>query len=135
MIPSDNVMDEFGISKKGWLLNQTGHDLSQPETFCLEKMQDSFEIFTIVCYNTENDGLNLLYTIALIVSLPFLFCTFLVYALIKELRNLHGKSVMCHVATLLVAFTGLLITQFETRNIEGDLVCLILGMFIYYFIF
>ncbi|XP_060865535.1 G-protein coupled receptor Mth2-like isoform X2 [Metopolophium dirhodum] len=79
---------------------------------------DSFRITKKMEY--EATGGNIVYTIGMILSLPFLFSTFLVYALIRDLRNLHGKSLMCHVATLMVAYTSLITVQFISDLVNEE---------------
>jgi len=49
-----------------------------------------------------------LYPYLLYGSSTFLIATFVVYAIIPELRNnVHGISIMCHVASLAVMYIGL----------------------------
>ncbi len=43
----------------------------------------------------------------LILSSVFLIATFIVYAIIPEIRNIHGISIMCHVASLATMYIGL----------------------------
>lgn len=38
----------------------------------------------------------------MLISVPFLLVTLIVYSLIPELRNLHGKCLMCYVFGLTV---------------------------------
>lgn len=47
----------------------------------------------------------------LLISSIFLIATFIVYAVIPEIRNIHGVSIMCHVASLAVMYIGLAIIQ------------------------
>jgi len=42
-----------------------------------------------------------------IISCAFLLMTLLVYLCLPSLQNLHGKTLMCHVSSLLLAFTCL----------------------------
>jgi len=100
----------------GWLLNEFGAVIAPPGEFCLDLFSTfNFKTLPVVCPPVlmENKivGGDIVHTIGMILSLPFLFSTFLVYALIRDLRNLHGKSLMCHVATLLVANTSLITVQ------------------------
>ncbi|XP_022161437.1 G-protein coupled receptor Mth2-like isoform X2 [Myzus persicae] len=122
MNPLVEEKDNFRITKAGWLLNESGSVIAPPGKFCLDTFTSfNYQILPVVCSPEQmtNEGLgrNMLYIIGMFLSLPFLFSTFLVYALIKDLRNLHGKSLMCHVATLLVAYTSLITVQFTTDNV------------------
>lgn len=54
--------------------------------------------------------------------------TFIVYAIIPEIRNVHGISIMCHVASLTVMYIGLGIIQMKPYAIYGTGWCTALGM-------
>jgi hypothetical protein len=62
----------------------------------------------------------------LLISVPFLIFTVLVYFLIPELRDLHGKSLICHVMCLTVAYIFLAAVQLvgETLN---EKICIFVG--------
>ncbi|XP_044763916.1 G-protein coupled receptor Mth2-like isoform X3 [Coccinella septempunctata] len=61
----------------------------------------------------------------MIISMPFLLVTFLVYALLPD-RNLHMKALMCYVINLLHAYIFLVTIQL-TDEVFEDTVCAILG--------
>lgn len=61
----------------------------------------------------------------MIISIPFLLATFLVYSL-PELRNLHGKNLMSHVGSLFVAYIVLVVVQMESAILPLD-VCIAFG--------
>lgn len=135
MLPSSNKNDNFRITKTGWLLNESEAIIAPPGQFCLEAFSThNYQVLPVVCspeqMENEQLGGNMFYTIGMFLSLPFLFSTFLVYALIRELRNLHGKSLMCHVATLLVAYTSLITVQFITNSVIKEW-CVFLGKSIF----
>lgn len=137
MSPSERTTDNFRISEKGWLLNESGSNIAEPGQFCIDQFHKfNFQILPVVCSRPRKDitnekepAIKLIFTVGMILSLPFLFSTFLVYALIRDLRNLHGKSLMCHVATLLVAYASLIVVQFITTNIFKMKYCIILGKY------
>lgn len=130
--------DRFQINEVGWLLDDVGNVIAQPDNFCLEQFSESnYQVLPVVCSPQRpipqlEDEKQMFSTIGMILSLPFLFSTFLVYALIKDLRNLHGKSLMCHVATLLIAYTSLIVIQFITNDIDSEW-CVVLGESIFLF--
>ena len=45
------------------------------------------------------------------ISSIFLIATFVVYAIIPEIRNIHGVTIMCHVASLATTYICLGIIQ------------------------
>ncbi|KAL4142489.1 hypothetical protein QTP88_004935 [Uroleucon formosanum] len=137
LTPSLNKTDSFRITKTGWLLSESGTIIAPPDKFCLDSFSKfNFQTLPVICspelMESEAIGGNMFYTIGMILSLPFLFSTFLVYALIRDLRNLHGKSLMCHVATLLVAYTSLITVQFVTDSINEEW-CVFLAYVVQFF--
>ena len=66
----------------------------------------------------------------MLISVPFLLITFLVYGFVPELQNLHGKSLMCYVFGLTVLFICLSIVQLSKDGLS-NLGCLIVGYLIY----
>lgn len=63
----------------------------------------------------------------MLISIPFLVVTFLVYGLISELRNLHGKSLMCYVANLIVLYVSLSIIQLNGEEKIPEGYCELVG--------
>lgn len=62
-------------------------------------------------------------------SVPFFILTFFVYAILPDQRNLHGKSFMCYIAGLAIAYAMLsLITLIE---IKDPFFCKLSGYIIY----
>ena len=85
----------------------------------------------IVCYSDEEENLKEdawvlnIFSYVLLISSIFLIATFVVYALVPEMRNLHGLSVMCQVASLAVTYILLAINQ---MNLKINAVpCIIIG--------
>jgi len=68
-----------------------------------------------------------LYPYFLFVSSAFLVATFIVYAIIPELRNIHGVSIMCHVSSLAVTYIGLGLMQ-TIMHFFNDEACIITGI-------
>lgn len=69
-----------------------------------------------------------------ITSCAFLLMTLLVYACLPSLQNLHGKTLMCHVSSLLLAFICLpiitWITPSESIEEQSTATCKALGWFL-----
>lgn len=99
--------------------------------YCLESVRGEEGIFTLLCFppGDEDEQTKITFTvypIGMILSSPFLLATFLVYAIIPDLRNLHGKSLMCHVFSNVVAYVTLSIVQIATDYISSFL-CITFG--------
>lgn len=72
-----------------------------------------------------------MFPIGMLLSTVFMALTLVVYGLLPELRNLHGKCLMCHVACLLMAYLSLSIIQLGT-SILPEWMCTFLRE--YYFL-
>lgn len=66
-------------------------------------------------------------------SLPFLIATFVIYACIDELQNLHGKCLMCYVLSLIILHIDLVIIQVDFLNV--GFFCTLAGYVLYFFTF
>ncbi|PNF36788.1 G-protein coupled receptor Mth2 [Cryptotermes secundus] len=112
----DDESDEFTLTPTG-VLNVPGEGNFTAAEYCIEAFENPEKILPLLCFEDddesaeETEGTGMLYAVGMIISVPFLFATFLVYAMIQELRNLHGKSLMCHVSTLLTGYLFLAIVQ------------------------
>uniref|UniRef100_A0A1B6DQS8 G-protein coupled receptors family 2 profile 2 domain-containing protein n=1 Tax=Clastoptera arizonana TaxID=38151 RepID=A0A1B6DQS8_9HEMI len=99
-----------------WFLNK----FYTTADYCLDTFVNSSTILTLMCFpDQEPSSLSTyrLYSIGLFISLPFLFLTFLTYAVLPELQNLHGKNLMCHVVCLFIAYMLLGVLQLAGDNI------------------
>lgn len=82
-------------------------------------MNDShFQTVTFVCFN-DDDTEEIrtrykVYATLLAISAAFLAVTFVVYIFLPKLLNLHGKTLVCHVLSLFVAYSFLSVVQFAT---------------------
>lgn len=68
----------------------------------------------------------------MLISLPFLILTFIVYGSISELRNLHGKCLMSYIVAITILYIGLIVVNLANDwFIGGEFPCLLLGYLIY----
>ncbi|XP_069704986.1 G-protein coupled receptor Mth2-like [Periplaneta americana] len=101
-----------------------------PREFCLEVFldedMDQEDVMPLVCFKEpfappSRPLQYILYPIGLLISVPFLIVTMLVYCLIPELRDLHGKALSCHVMCLAVAYVFLATVQLVGDTLQQDL--------------
>ncbi|KAL1124011.1 hypothetical protein AAG570_001781 [Ranatra chinensis] len=86
--------------------------------------------FVFLCFPEEvhNSKVTVWLPAGLIVSCFFLFVTFVVYACLPSLHNLHGKNLMCYVFSLLVAFLCLAAMQLDLPVVSSSLhMCIFVG--------
>jgi hypothetical protein len=122
--------DQFTLSPTGVLYVPAEGNFTVTE-YCIEAFEDAKKISPLLCFTDEeeeeeNPETHVMYAVGMIVSVPFLFATFLVYAMVPELRNLHGKSLMCHVSSLLTAYSFLSIVQLGSTLLSTEF-CIFCG--------
>ncbi|KAK9296344.1 hypothetical protein QLX08_009666 [Tetragonisca angustula] len=84
--------------------------------YCLDWKKSFEKVVALVCssdsstVNSSSDREEY-FDVGLVVSIPFFFATFFVYAIIPELRNLYGKTLMCYVGCLILAYTFLVLAK------------------------
>lgn len=114
-----------------------------PTGYCVDMMYTNLSqppiLMAGVCYpegSASDDDSLLLYTayaIGLLLSVPFLLATFLVYAFIPELRNLHGMCLMAYCGGLIIAFPFLAYLKLHIGTVgvgmEG---CYVVAFIVYY---
>ncbi|KAM7354838.1 G-protein coupled receptor Mth2-like isoform 2-T4 [Cochliomyia hominivorax] len=70
---------------------------------------------------------------AMLFSIPFMTLTILVYLAIPELRNQHGKSLVCYLFGLIVGYSMLCVNALSTTIDVQGLSCKVIGYTAYYF--
>ncbi|XP_024889439.1 G-protein coupled receptor Mth2-like isoform X2 [Temnothorax curvispinosus] len=103
------------------------------DLYCLIVFQrDKYEI--AVCFDPSDssepvpDG----YHVGLIISLPFLLTTFVVYSILPELQNMHGYTLRGYVGSLFVAYMSLAVIQQIPQTSLSDAACIILAFIIHF---
>lgn len=125
--PRKNVSQnqDFGITENGSLnLELFKSMIIAPDKFCIDWSED-LKMIVRMCLKPDDNittievsnGLKAFKKVPMLVSILFLLVTFLVYVIVKKLRNLNGKCLMCHIATLIVVYASFLIGQYV--EIEG----------------
>ncbi|KAF2899562.1 hypothetical protein ILUMI_06612 [Ignelater luminosus] len=128
--PKEYTEDKFYFQENGKLWLEKINKFVYKDQFCLENFDD-IGLSALVCFPKGarlGRGLNAL---GMIISMPFLLTTFIVYALLPD-RNLHGNAMMCYVVTLFGAYTILVSIQLHTSHIS-DATCKTLGILCLFF--
>ncbi|XP_062550723.1 G-protein coupled receptor Mth2-like isoform X2 [Armigeres subalbatus] len=125
----DAKPDEWNMNASGFVNSLSSFPILQNE-YCLYPSPDH-ELSTLYfCSAEEQKRPNTSVTIGLILSIPFLIATLLIYACIPELRNIHGKSLICYIFALTNSFVVLLIMHFRSNIIP----CEAQGYMLYFFV-
>ncbi|KAG8313911.1 hypothetical protein J6590_104220 [Homalodisca vitripennis] len=118
--PDQYVEDSTYLLEDGRLMTMDiNHLYLDQSQYCLEAFSGGDVIHTMECFEDQTElvvqkregWVLFLLASGMIVSIPFFLATFLVYALLPQLQNLHGKSLMCHVMSLMIAYVCLAIVQ------------------------
>ncbi|XP_022917477.2 G-protein coupled receptor Mth2-like isoform X10 [Onthophagus taurus] len=99
----------------------------ESESFCVDYFRNG-EIYSLICYEESEN--NQLVSAGMIISMPFLIATFLVYALLPD-KNLPAKSLMCYVLSLLFAYIMLVTIQLNSNLEHGA--CVTIAYLCYFF--
>ncbi|CAG9805772.1 unnamed protein product [Chironomus riparius] len=129
LTPDDYDDDRWNFLSNGSIFaNGAVHDT---DDYCLSFNNDT-QVVANLCFHQVDDTRFEVYPIGMLISIPFLIITFLVYALIPELRNLHGKCLMCYTLSLTVLYATLSIIQMDkTHLILQTLPCIASGYLLY----
>ncbi|XP_033325258.2 G-protein coupled receptor Mth [Megalopta genalis] len=124
----------LGLTKEGYL-RQAPTLLNDLNSYCLDVLGNG-SVYSLVCFpeiQPETSNIKYIITSLLeVISCVFLVLTLLVYIFIPSLQNLHGKTLMCHAASLLVSYICLAIMPWVTppsgvSNLSENIFCSILG--------
>ncbi|XP_076245702.1 G-protein coupled receptor Mth2 isoform X1 [Calliopsis andreniformis] len=114
--PEQYAEDAFELQKNGTL--KTSTSMFHAWGYCFDWKESFKKIGVLVCVSADRSASSEdpekhqeSYKIGIIISIPFFLVTFLVYAIIPELRNLYGKTLMCYVACLILAYTFLILAK------------------------
>jgi len=125
--PEQNPDDEYMFLVNGSLYQPRINEVV--EFYCLAVLQkNKYEV--TLCFDSEGEIVSEEQNgipVGLIVSLPFLLTTFVVYSILPELRNMHGYTLRGYVGSLFIAYTFLAIVQLTQQDIISDSVCIALG--------
>ncbi|CAB3363856.1 Hypothetical predicted protein [Cloeon dipterum] len=110
-------IDNFTLLATGQLADNI--NFKPVSTFCVDYFSTLDYISAVICAPTESRGLNsTFFSVCLLSASVFMALTLAVYTLLPQLRNLHGKCLMCHVGCLMLAYFLLSAVKFYTGNIQ-----------------
>ncbi|XP_060521060.1 G-protein coupled receptor Mth2-like isoform X4 [Cylas formicarius] len=115
------------------VINHSGYlqwdELFYPYTeYCLANLEH--RLVALICVVQDVSMNALIYCIGMIISMPFLLATFLVYALLPD-RNLHQKALMFYVLTLFVSYVLLVTINLSDSLVEPG--CTLIGYLTLFF--
>ena len=108
--PEEYDEDKFVLEADGTLSTKGTKDVLPQWKYCMDLHEDLRKITVLVCHEPEIEPVTAettIYPVGIVISIPFLLATFVVYAIIPELKNLYGMTLMCYVACLVAAYSFL----------------------------
>jgi len=121
--PEDNVV----LWANGSLVNLEYGVVYPVWNYCLDWQVTYDQVGIMVCVTPETENeTQTAHNVGMIISIPFLVATFLVYAITPELRNLYGKTLMCYVICLITAYIFLISANYIHISSIREL-CVITG--------
>lgn len=129
LTPDINPFDEHTLLANGSLYLSHMNKIAE---YCLAvlNLQDKYDITVCFEINEEDEEEEdvIGYPVGLIISLPCLLATFIVYSILPELQNMHGYTLRGYVGSLFVAYIFLVIIQLEDQTIISYTTCIIFGI-------
>ncbi|XP_072397052.1 G-protein coupled receptor Mth2-like isoform X3 [Diabrotica undecimpunctata] len=128
-------IEDFKFTPNGSIFWESGDYYIDQNLFCVELYtvdKTNYFLHALVCVSeTEITNSYQMPVWGMIISMPFLLLTFLVYLLLPE-RNLHRRALMSYVFTLLAAYITLVTIQLYSGQFP-DTTCHVLGYLIIFF--
>ncbi|XP_043237558.1 probable G-protein coupled receptor Mth-like 1 [Amphibalanus amphitrite] len=118
--PVFRALDRFYLQTNGSLWVPGQQKMTNLPHFCVDQMlyslngSEQFHAFAILCFGGSPPAVaprHYVMEALLIVSAALLLVTFAIYAAIPELRNVHGRCLMSHVAALFTAYVCRIASQ------------------------
>lgn len=132
--PEVYVEDEYAILTNGSIYLPHDDRILNWTTYCFAVIKEKYRL--IMCFDKQDDTYEDMFYISLIydeyiryasllMSVPFLLLTFVVYTILPELKNVHGHAIRAYVGSLTVAFLGLVLVNLsEAQSLNS---CIALG--------
>ncbi|XP_015595599.1 G-protein coupled receptor Mth2-like [Cephus cinctus] len=117
--PERFIEDKFVLQINGSI--STVSDKIQNSKYCMDWEENLNNITVFVCAELGATAVVVepLFPLGMITSVPFLVATFLVYAIIPELRNIYGRTLMCYVASLISAYCFLVVAKLSLHTADN----------------
>ncbi|KAJ6642043.1 G-protein coupled receptor Mth2 [Pseudolycoriella hygida] len=135
--PIENeVTDTWALYKNGSVsMGDPQKELLNKNKYCFNpwNFSGTFEMTVVTCFQKyEGNDTNSWLYYGMFFSLPFLVATIVIYAAIPELRNIHGKSLVCYLSMLVVGNSTLGWVKFNDSEPVEPVLCRTLGYTVYF---
>ncbi|XP_061397128.1 G-protein coupled receptor Mth2-like [Musca vetustissima] len=131
--------DAWQIFENGTLFVETGELYMTRQDFCMLTTLDVNDtsrryLNPAICEVGSGRGtVKIINAYAMLFSIPFMVLTIIVYLAIPELRNQHGKSLVCYLFGLIVGYSLMSVGALNVHMNVMSIECKVLGYTCYYF--
>ncbi|XP_076649672.1 G-protein coupled receptor Mth2 isoform X1 [Halictus rubicundus] len=125
--PEDFPEDEYKLLDNGTIYRPPNDILLNQTDYCLGRFYlDKYEVLLCGDALSEEPPTNVKFGVpyGMILSCPFLLLTFLVYTVVPELGNMHGRTLRGYVGALLVSYMLSAVVQMMPQHGVSDNVCI-----------
>ncbi|XP_070491588.1 G-protein coupled receptor Mth2-like [Chironomus tepperi] len=126
--------DRWNFLKNGSIYKPENKQVHNVDEYCFRITNKSVANAYVCFEDSENTADNrfFVYPIGMLISIPFLIITFLIYACVPELQNIHGRSLMCYTFSLTVLYAALISAQMDIIDLYShQTICKSVGYLIY----
>ncbi|XP_046680952.1 G-protein coupled receptor Mth2-like isoform X4 [Homalodisca vitripennis] len=130
VLDSSYEEDRNALLANGSLVMFKSKEAVDHKDYCIDTFKGKEGTYVFRCFPDQVTGgmtemEKMVFPVSLTISIPFLLATVFVYLLLPELKNLHGKSLICHVSSLSIAyiFLALMQSNFLYMNVKQPTLC------------
>lgn len=130
-------MAAWHLLEDGRVLHVDRQKIHKQTEYCLLVTEDDHNEHRLVanlalCFKEYSDFKYILLATCMLASIPFLIATICVYICLPELRNMHGKCLLCYLSGLVVGYFTLALVQLNGSNHVDSNLCHTVGLIIYF---
>ncbi|XP_002065957.2 G-protein coupled receptor Mth2 isoform X1 [Drosophila willistoni] len=139
LLPEVNEYDSYVLYTNGTMLREDDMTYIRKNEFCLipSYVNETDTFYTLNPANcdmkSEKTTVKIINAYAMLFSIPFMLLTIAVYLLIPELRNQHGKSLVCYLLGLSIGYSALCCVLLMKNLDPESIACKSYGYTAYYF--
>ncbi|XP_037036896.1 G-protein coupled receptor Mth2-like [Bradysia coprophila] len=136
MEPAERQEDVWVLLKNGTILR--GDPIIETldkNKYCFTAMvgsNDTFETTLLTCFKEPDRTRDYWVLCGMFISVPFLVATIIVYTILPELRNVHGKSLVSYLCALVVGYVTLALIKLNGSTYIEPVLCRTIGYITYF---
>lgn len=126
--PEEIPEDAFMLLDNGSIYHPNMSLTTDPDSYCFGILdKDTYDV--VLCFSAEDSPKSPVQVIfaGMIISALFLLATFVVYTVLPELKNMHGRTLRGYVGSLLVAYVTLVTMEISPQQQISNNMCIAFG--------